>query len=358
MLELVEGQVEKIISHRSAVTKVKLKVGEKTKTAINYNQLSGEIAVGDKVIVNTAATSLELGTGGYDFIVYILGKEQSLSTSGHIMKLRYTPYQLKTCSVAEQESPYHEQLAELDSIAQTPVIVGTLHSMLAPIIAVIKSKRPQTKIAYVMTDGAALPLALSNLVYQLQKLNLIDLTITSGHAFGGQLEAVNIYSALLGAYLKESDVIVVTMGPGIVGTGTKYGFSGTEQADILNAVFNLEGLPIAVPRINFIDKRKRHYGLSHHSRTNLGELVLVESLVGIPKFSGSQKELIEQQLKDAGISSKHKLIYKAKKEVISVLQDFNIKLTTMGYSYSDVPEYFITAAIAGAIAVEKLENKF
>ena len=356
MNELVEGQVEKIISHRSAVTKVELKVGEKRKLALNYNQLSGRIEVGDKVIVNTTATSLDLGTGGYDFIVYILGKEQSLVGPGHIMKLRYTPYQIQTCSTAEQESPDHEQFLALNSLEQTPVIVGTLHSMLAPIISVIKAKRPQTKVAYIMTDGAALPLAMSNVVYQLQELNLLELTITSGHAFGGQLEAVNIYSALLAAYLKEADIIIVTMGPGIVGTGTKYGFSGTEQADILNAVFNLEGIPIAVPRINFSDKRKRHYGLSHHSQTNLGELVLVEALVGIPKFSGAQKKVITKQLTDTGINNKHRLIYKAKEAVTPVLENVNIDLTTMGYSYSQVPEYFITAALAGVVALDKIED--
>lgn len=355
MIELKEAKVEEIISHRSALTKVKLKIGREIKTAINYDQLSGSIEEGDKVIVNTSATSLGLGTGGYDFIVYILGKEQSLAEQGHIMKLRYTPYQLQTCSIAEQENDFHEQFADVDSLAATPVVVGTLHSMLAPIVAMIKAKRPQAKVAYIMTDGAALALALSDLVYQLQELKLIDLTITCGHAFGGQIEAVNIYSALLGAYLHEVDIIVVTMGPGIVGTGTKYGFSGTEQADILNAVSNLGGLPIAVPRINFGDSRERHYGLSHHSRTNLGELVLVKSLIGIPKFSGQRKRIIQEQLKEAKISDKHQIFYKSQQEVDSELDNFDIKLTTMGHSYNQVPEYFLTAGLGGVIAVEQLE---
>ncbi|MFO7820143.1 MAG: DUF3866 family protein [Halanaerobacter sp.] len=356
MIELRVGKVEEIISHRPALTKVKLRVGEEIKQGINYDRLSGTIEVGDRVIVNTSATSLNLGTGGYDFIVHILGKEQSLASQGHIMKLRYTPYQVQTCSIAEQQSDNHEELLELDSLEGTPVVVGTLHSMLAPIMAVVKARRPETKTAYIMTDGAALPLALSELVYELQSLGLLDLTVTSGHAFGGQIEAVNIYSALLGSYLKEADIIVVTMGPGIVGTGTKYAFSGTEQADILAAVQNLAGLPIAVPRINFADNRERHYGLSHHSRTNLGELVLVESLVGIPKFSGKEKRVLTRQLKESGIVDKHQLIYRAQQEVTEVLENLELKLTTMGRDYSEVPEYFITAGLAGGIAVEKLRE--
>ena len=47
-----------------------------------------------------------------------------------------------------------------------------------------------------MTDGAALPLALSDLVWQLRERGLLDSTITCGHAFGGDYEAVSVYSAL------------------------------------------------------------------------------------------------------------------------------------------------------------------
>jgi hypothetical protein len=354
MLELAEGQVTKIISHRPALTKVELKIGAEKKQAINYNQLLGEIEVEDRVIVNTAATSLELGTGGYDFVVCILGKESTLEGQGHIMKLRYTPYQLQTCTWAEQESPDHKQALKVDSIDGTPVVVGTLHSMLPAIVAMIKAKESEAKIAYVMTDAAALPLALSELVYQLQKHDLIDLTITSGHSFGGDLEAVNIYSSLLGAHMHDMDIIVVTMGPGIVGTGTKYGFSGTEQADILNAVSNLDGQPIAVPRINFSDSRERHYGLSHHSKTNLGELVLVESTVGIPKFKGANKKMISRELAETEIVDKHQVVYRSGQETIKQLEKLKFKVTTMGQDCSEVPEYFMTAGVAGQIAAEKL----
>ena len=70
------------------------------------------------------------------------------------------------------------------------------------------------------------------------------------------------------------------MGPGIAGTGTKYGFTGIEQGPILDAVHKLGGLPIAIPRISFADQRERHKGISHHSITVFKEIVNVN--VNIP----------------------------------------------------------------------------
>ena len=50
-----------------------------------------------------------------------------------------------------------------------------------------------------MTDSAALPLYLSNVIYHLQEEGLLSGTITCGQAFGGDLETVNIYTALIAA---------------------------------------------------------------------------------------------------------------------------------------------------------------
>ena len=53
------------------------------------------------------------------------------------------------------------------------------------------------------------------------------------------------------------------MGPGIAGTGTKYGFTGIEQGPILDAVQKLGGMPISIPRISFADlKRKTSRNIS------------------------------------------------------------------------------------------------
>ena len=61
-----------------------------------------------------------------------------------------------------------------------------------------------------MTEAAALPLAFSDLVADLAERRLLDVTVTAGQAFGGDLEAVNLPSALaVAAVVGRADVVVV-----------------------------------------------------------------------------------------------------------------------------------------------------
>src|SRR5699024_8006760 len=139
------------------------------------------------------------------------------------------------------------------------------------------------RINYLMTDGGSLPIYFSNTVKLLKENELIKKTITIGHAFGGDLECTNIYTGLIAAKeILKGDVTIITMGPGIVGTGTKYGFSGIEQGQIIDAVNTLGGNPIVAPRISFKDSRKRHIGISHHTRTVLSEITKTSGKVIIP----------------------------------------------------------------------------
>ena len=63
-----------------------------------------------------------------------------------------------------------------------------------------------------MTDGAALPLPLSDLVAGLRERALLDVTITAGQAFGGELEAVTTPSAIdLAVRVAGADVVIVAM---------------------------------------------------------------------------------------------------------------------------------------------------
>lgn len=133
--------------------------------AINYEALTGTVSLGDTVVVNTTARALNLGTGGYDFVIHIVGKEQEGRTHrepGHIMKLRYTPCQLSCLAVEEEDSPHHAVMAEANSLDNMPVICGSLHSMLPAAAAAVKWRsHHRARLAYIMTDGAALPLAWS-----------------------------------------------------------------------------------------------------------------------------------------------------------------------------------------------------
>ena len=91
-----------------------------------------------------------------------------------------------------------------------------------------------------MTDGAALPMALSRLVPEIKSRAGCMRPITAGQAFGGDFEAVNLYSALAAAKeAAHADIIVAGPGPGAVGTATPLGFSGLDQGLAINAAASL-----------------------------------------------------------------------------------------------------------------------
>ena len=286
------------------------------------------------------------------------GESGVQEASGHIMKLRYTPLQIAVQTMEEQDSPFHNSIKEFDSLAEMPVISGSLHSMLGPAVAMIKYYRPDLKITYIMSDGASLPISFSKTVRELKSKKLIDTTITYGHAFGGDYEAVNVYTALIGAkQVAKTDIAIVAMGPGIVGTGTEYGFTGIEQANIIDAIDTLGGYSISIPRISFSDKRVRHHGISHHSITTFKKISKTKTAIGIPRIEDKEKmSTINEQILTHKLSDMHYIEYRNIKDVESSLTYFNLHLSTMGRNYLQDQEFFQSAAIAGKIALEKIEG--
>ena len=356
MISMRRGKVTKIINKLEGRTDILVNIDNKDEKAINYDYLTGAVKVDDDVVLNTTAVELDLGTGGYHFVIYNLNNSaQGISKEGHIMKLRYTPFQIKTYAVEEQNSPYHDVFHGFESLDKMPVIVGTLHSMLVPIASTLKYLNDGLKIAFIMTDGAALPLYLSNNVYELKQQGIIYKTITLGHAFGGDYEVVNIYNALITAKeIARCDVAIVAMGPGIVGTGTPYGFTGIEQGHIVDAVNDLGGTPFAVPRVTFKDKRKRHYGLSHHSITVLGKIMKTRSNVVFSKLSGQQEEIIERQLEENNLMQKHNIFRVEKNILKQVLEHYGLEVKSMGRSLDDDPEFFATCSASAIYVADSL----
>jgi hypothetical protein len=274
-------------------------------------------------------------------------------STGHIMKLRYTPYQARCLAVEEEASPYHDLLRDADSLDGLPVVVAELHSMLAPAAAGARAVLgPEARIVYIMTDAAALPLAFSRTVPELKEKGLLKSTITSGQAFGGDLEAVNIFTALLAAkWILKADVAIVAMGPGIVGTGTRFGFSGVEQGQIVDAVNCLGGRPVAVLRLSAADPRPRHNGVSHHSLTALGRVAQTRTTIVLPRLEdASFQELVGRQLTRAGIASRHHLVTAPGEPGLNLLEKLGIKVHSMGRCPADDPPFFLAAAAAGWVA--------
>lgn len=360
MLSWGVGEVQDILGEEQSLQEVEVLLEGVRHRAWHFPQWMGRVQPGDVVLLNTTAVELGLGTGGYHIVTAILEREgrpypypQGGGGHGHIMKLRYTPYQFAVRSVEEQNSPHHQLLQEADSIEGMPVFVGELHSMLPILFCALRhfEATRNWRMAYIMSDSAALPLPLSHHVRHLQHLGGLAGTITYGQAFGGEWEAVNIYSALLAArHVCKADVAVVTMGPGIVGTGTRWGFSGTDMAEVVHAAHALEGRPVLIPRISFADRRLRHQGLSHHLLTLLQKAVYVPVVMNVPPFSGWQESVIQAQLRT--LTSSPAQIFRQscleQEELGTVLSHYPYPIQTMGRTAQEDSAFFL--AVVQAVA--------
>ena len=359
MISLRQANVTRVLSRRKGITTVEVALKHGAALALNYDDLTGPVEAGDPVILNTTAVELGLGTGGYHYILWNLHRQAIESqTAGHIMKLRYTPLQISCLSVEEPDSPHHEAMEECCDLGGMPVVVGSLHSQLAAAAVAIKDTAPDLRLAYIMTDGAALPIAFSKVVQQLTDLSILDGTITSGHAFGGDYEAVNVYSAMIAAkQILKADICIVIMGPGIVGTGTALGFSGIEQGQILNAAGSLNGNPIAMVRLHFGDERTRHYGVSHHTLTTLSLAALYKSNVVLPDLDENKKQTVLDQLAGHGIPDRHQIVEVEEDITLQALRKFKLNPTTMGRNMDAEPDFFRAAGAAGLHAAQTLRRK-
>ncbi len=320
--------------------------------AVCYTDLSGSVVAGDSVLLNTTAVKLDLGSGGRHFLIASLDRpEKDLSDGGgHIMKMRYTPLQFRVLSAEEEGSPHREKIEAFSSLGAVPVAICGLHSMLAPVCATLKKLRPGLRIVYIMTDGACLPLKFSRTAGFLRENGYIEATVTCGNAFGGDLEAVNKYSALAAARAAlEADVIVVAMGVGITGTGTSLGHTGMEAGEWVNAVAALGGRPVVVPRLSFADRRVRHNGISHHTLTALGVAALVPAVVPFPELEGGRKELVERQIDESGLSAAHDVRVSGDGGVLDLLDAMELKVTTMGRGPAEDPEFFRACGAAAEV---------
>ena len=333
--------------------------------ALNFVALTGRVDVGDQVVLNTVATELRLGTGGVDFVIAAPNRiEQEEQAPGHILKLRYTPLQTPVLAAEAPESPYHAAIAHFTSLDELPVVCAELHSQIPAICAAARwalrhaGMHLDAKIVYIMTDGAALPMALSRLVPEMKSRGLIDSTITCGQAFGGDLEAVNIYSALAAAKeVGRADIIVVGQGPGNVGTGTPLGFSGIDQGLAINAAASLGGVPIAVARLSFAEARQRHYGLSHHTVTVLKQIARASAYVPLPRLPMPERLLLEHAISEFEIDKNHEPVVIDADNGLEALIDEHLDVKTMGRSIQQERPFFLAAAAAGLLAAQFVEAR-
>ncbi|CAN5461611.1 hypothetical protein BH10ACT3_BH10ACT3_05790 [soil metagenome] len=330
------AQVTELISTRTGLQRVRVRMPDDSDArAYVLTQLVGDVAEGDDVIVNTTAVELGLGTGGWHFVHWNLSRDEFVRPGPeHIMKLRYTSLQFD----AGTDELGHPEADE--PLGGLPVVVCSVHSQVATVAAAFASSSPGGRLAYVMTDGASLPLAMSDLVAAMREKGLLIGSVTAGHAFGGDLEAVTVASALgLAAHTLGADAIVVGMGPGVVGTGTTLGTTAIEVAPILDTVRALGGEPILCVRASDGDPRPRHQGISHHTVTSARLSTARPWVAPIPPDAA---ELPGVRMAPLG----------PRLDAATLLESAGLHVTTMGRTVDQDPLFFAAAAAAGHLAAQ------
>jgi hypothetical protein len=265
------------------------------------------------------------------------------------VKARYTAGQVMVLGVDEQGSPHHDLLRDADDLLHMPVVAADLHSSLPAVVAGVRASRPDARIAYLMTDGGALPAWFSRTVAGLREAGWLASCISVGQAFGGDHEAVTVHSGLLAARLvARADLAVVAQGPGNLGTGTRWGFSGVAAGEALNAAGVLRGRPVAALRVSSADGRERHRGLSHHTRTALGRVALLPVDVVVPSLQGPFWATVRSQAAELCTpSGQHRLVEVDATGLREALEASPVRLWTMGRGLDDDEPAFLAAAAAG-----------
>nr|WP_202881732.1 DUF3866 family protein [Pedococcus badiiscoriae] len=365
-----EGTVEQVVGRWPGAVEYAVRLADDAPDdtsvrALAYTALVGEPEVGDRVLLNASALLRGLGTGGLAFIVAAPDRLPGDPTTprGHIVKARYTPQQQMFMAVDEQDSPHHEvmtgPLAAAGDLLGMPVVVADLHSALPAILAGIRLDRPEARVVYLMTDGGALPIAFSRNVATLTGAGWLAGTVTVGQAYGGDHEAVTLHSGLLAAkHVLEADIAVVIQGPGNVGTGTPWGYTGVAAGEALNAVGTLGGRGVAALRVSDADTRERHHGISHHSATAYGRICLVAADVPVPTTADEFDALVADQAHALARTAQGALTVRRvdPEGLDEALRAVPVTLSTMGRGLDEDHAAFLYSAAAGRHAARLLES--
>ena len=247
--------------------------------------------------------------------------------------------------VDEEASPHRAVMAAATSLDGMPVVTADLHSALPAIVAGIRADQADCRVAYVMTDGGALPAWFSRTLDGLRD-HLVG-TITTGQAFGGDLEASTVHTGLLAArHVLRADIAVVAQGPGNLGTGTTWGFSGVALGEAINAIGTLGGRAVGSLRVSDGDRRPRHRGVSHHTLTAYGKVALLPADLPVPDAL-EPRLAAEVDAALAPLAARHRLVRVPTAGLDEALRASPVPLSTMGRGLDADHAYFLTAAAAG-----------
>lgn len=310
--------------------------GAGEREAICDTGLHGACQAGDELIVNTQASDLSLGSGGFDIVHVNLTR--GLGGAGvpgaHVMKLNYTSLQHAVDPV--------ESHGEGD-LAGRPVAACLLHGQLAPVAWAFSQGAPGRRLGLVQGSGGALPGNHSKTVRDLRGKGLLCGFITSAPSYGGEMEAMSLAGALAHGFGELAwDAAVCAPGPGIIGSGSRYGNGALAAADALNAALALGGSGVLVPRLSDSDPRERHRGLSHHTET-VASMVLGEAKVAWP------------QERDGEAGLHHLAVVRAPVDLEGYANS-GLPASTMGRSLEEDAAFFEGALAAGTLLASLISS--
>jgi hypothetical protein len=357
MIRWRRGMVDTVLDEWPGVVEVDVVVegpSPERRRALAYTDLVGTPRPGDTVLLNVNAVLQGLGTGGHAMVVALPDRlPDDAPSAGHLVKARYMPLQPMVAGPEEPDSAYHRMLQEADDLGGVPVVTADLHSSLAPICLAVAHDRPGTRVVHVMTDGAALPAVLSRSAAALREAGLLAGVVSTGQAYGGDVDCVSLHSGLLVATaLLHAEVIVVAQGPGNLGTDTRWGFSGVAVGEAVNAAVVLGGRPVGALRVSQADPRERHRGISHHSLTAYGRVALMSADVVVPTLPGPFGTALHAAAKALG--DRHRLVEVDPAGLLDVLLSGPVRCSSMGRGPADDPACFLAAAAAGRHAAALL----
>ncbi len=289
---------------RAGLARMTLSDGSK---AYALTELCGPIRVGDELLVNTTAVELGLGTGGAHVVHTNLTSPFAGTPEprGRVMKARYLGEQLPVEAFEEADgspaaiSPtsgdaafdgaeaHLAEISDLGTSVPSPpslrgvrVVFSALHSHAMALAATVRASVGEAP-GYVMTDGGALPFVLSDLAAACLERGVIATAVSAGQAFGAPIEAVTVASGVTVLVRQGIDRIVVSPGPGHIGTASPLGFSALDLVGHAAVLDKLGAATALAARASSVDVRARHRGVSHHSRA-MASLAPGRTVVPVP----------------------------------------------------------------------------
>lgn len=241
--------------------------------AYALTDLCGPIEVGDELLVNVSAIELGLGTGGAHVVHTNLSSPfLGAASTGRVMKARYLSEQLPVDGFEESGERQCDGsgdggiVGELPSLVGVRVVLCVLHSH-ALALAAATHDATGSAPGYVMTDGGALPFVLSDLAAACLERGAIAAAVSSGQAFGAPIESVTVAGGVAALASRRIDRVIVSPGPGHLGTASPLGFSGLDLAGHAAVLDGVGAATAMAVRASSDDERERHHGVSHHTRT-------------------------------------------------------------------------------------------